>query len=123
MGPVLQLDPVSGTPLAILGTFLLATAFYAVTAHIAARYVLGEVPFSRALLVGIVPALAVVILQRFGPALVIGLSLLADFLAIQWIYRLTPGRAGLVAIVHYTVSAILGITLFNLWRLLQTAPG
>jgi hypothetical protein len=117
-----QLDPAAGSLAAVVGTFLLAVSFYALTAHIAARYVLGDVRFRRALLVGVVPAVVSLLLQRYGPAVTILMTLLADFFAIRGAYRLGNRLAGLVALVHYTVTAILGITLVNLIGLLSTAP-
>lgn len=122
MFPVAQLDPAAGGPIAYLGTFLLAAAFYSLTAHIAARYVLGSVPFTRALYVGPVPAAVAILLQQYGPAIVIVVSLAVDLLAIRVVYRLRWRTTSLVAVIHYTVSAIAGITLFNLVRLLSTAP-
>ena len=118
-----QLSPASGPPRAYLGTFLLAASFYAVTAHIAARYVLGDVPVRRAVLVGVVPAAVGLALQQYGPATVIAVSVVADYIAIRYVYRLSLRMAAGVSVVHYTVSAILGITLFNLIRLIGTMPG
>ena len=118
-----QLDPATGPPLAVLGTFLVAAGFYALTAHLAARYVLGTVPVRPALGVGVVLAAVALALRSFGPAPVIAASLAADVAAIKGLYRLAWRQTALVAVVHYTVSAILGITLFNLVRLLATAPG
>jgi hypothetical protein len=122
-GAIAQLEPATGPPLAVLGTFLLAASFYALTAHIAARYVLGEVSGRPAIGVGAVLAVVALLLQSFGPAPVIAASLTADVVAIKTLYRLGWRSTTLVALVHYTVSAILGITLFNLVRLLATAPG
>lgn len=113
---------VPGGVIAIVGTFLLTVFFYAVTAHIAARYVLGDVPVSRALAVGVVPAVVSFLLQQYGPAVSILVAAGADLVAIQAIYRLKYRTAAIVALVHYTVAAILGITIFNLVRLLSTAP-
>ncbi|MDX1747395.1 MAG: hypothetical protein R3324_15775 [Halobacteriales archaeon] len=118
-----QLNPATGPPEAFVGTFLLATAFYAVTAHIAARYVLGDVPFVRAARVGPVPALVGLALQQWGPAVVIAVSVVVDYVAIRYSYRLSLKMAGAVSLIHYTVSAIAGITVFNLVRLLGTMPG
>jgi hypothetical protein len=119
---VAQLDPASGPPLAVVGTFLLATAFYALTAHIAARYVLGSVPIRPAAGVGVVLAGVALVLRSFGPATVIAVSLAADVAAINRLYGVDWRPTLLVAVVHYTVSALLGLTLFNLLRLLATAP-
>ncbi|PSP55600.1 hypothetical protein BRC82_04790 [Halobacteriales archaeon QS_1_67_19] len=107
---------------ALVATFLLAVLFYGATAHIAARYVLGDAPIGRAFLVGIVPALVSFALRPYAPAIVIPLAAGADFFAIRAVYRLQYRTAGLVAAAHYTVSAIAGITVFNLVRLLGTAP-
>jgi hypothetical protein len=63
------------------------------------------------------------LLQQYGPAIVIVVSLAADFLAIRVVYRLKYRTTTLVAVAHYTVSALLGITIFNLVSLLGTAPG
>jgi len=111
------------TPLvALVGTFLLAVLFYGVTAHIAARYVLGDVPLVRAFAVGVVPAVVAFALQAYGPALVIAVSAAADFFAIKAVYRLKYRTTVVVTLAHYTVSALVGITIFNLVRLLATAP-
>jgi hypothetical protein len=118
-----QLNPAAGGVLAYLGTFLLAALFYTLTAHIAARYVLGTVPLKRAAIVGLVPAAIALLLQQYGPAIVIAVSLAADFLAIRVVYRLKYRTTTLVAVAHCTVSALLGITIFNLVSLLGTAPG
>lgn len=117
-----QPDPATGPPLAVLGTFLLTGAFYALTAHIAARYVLGDVPVKPALGVGLVLAVVALLLRSFGPAPVIAVSLAIDVGAIKSLYRRNWRHTLLVAVAHYTVSAILGITLYNVVRLLGTAP-
>ena len=108
---------------AIVGTFLLTVVFYSITAHIAARYVLGSVPIRLAFAVGLVPALISFLLQQYGGVVVIVLAAAADFVAIQAVYRLKYRTAGLIAVVHYTVAALLGLAIFNLVRLLATAPG
>ncbi|WP_138796488.1 hypothetical protein [Halostella sp. PRR32] len=122
MAFVAQLDPAGGTLVAYVGTFLIFALGYSVTAHIAARYVLGEVSARRALLVGPVPAAASVLLQQYGPAITIGVTMFGDYLAIRSAYRLNYRLAGLVAVIHYTVTVIAGITLVNLVGLLGTAP-
>ncbi|MFB6354861.1 MAG: hypothetical protein ABEJ92_12345 [Halobacteriales archaeon] len=118
-----QLAPASGPAAAIAGTVLLAAGFYALTAHLAARYVLGSVPVRPAVGVGVVLAVVALLLRPFGPAPVIATSLAIDVAAIKGFYRVGWRATALVAVTHYTVSAILGITLFNLVRLLATAPG
>jgi hypothetical protein len=117
-----QLDPAAGGPIAFLGTFLVAAIFYALTLHLAARYVLGDVPLQRAFVVGPILALAAILLQRYGPAIVIVATLGLDAFAISAVYRLSWRSTALVAVAHYTLAAIVGITIFNLVALLQTAP-
>jgi hypothetical protein len=117
-----QLDPAAGGPLAFLGTFVLAAIFYALTLHVAARYVLGDAPVKRALLVGPVLAVAAILLQRYGPAVVIASTLALDAFAISAVYRLSWKSTAFVAVIHYTVAVIVGITIFNLIALLSTAP-
>ena len=123
LGAVAQLDPATGPPLAVAGTFLLAAAFYALTAHLAARYVLGTVPVLPAVGVGVALAAVALALRPVGPAPVIAVSLAVDAVAIKLLYGLAWRRTAMVALAHYGLAAILGITLFNLARLLATAPG
>lgn len=113
---------VPGGIVALVGTFLVTFLFYAATVHIAARYVLGDVPVSRALAVGVVPAVVSFLLQQYGPAVSIVVAAGADLIAIQAVYRLRYRTAAVVALVHYTVAAIAGITIYNLIALLSTAP-
>lgn len=115
---VLQLDPASGPPTAVVGTFLLAALFYALTAHLAARYVLGSVPVLPAAGVGLVLASVALLLRSFGPAPVIVVSLAVDVAAIKTFYGLEWRDTALVAVGHYTVSALIGVGLFNLVQLL-----
>lgn len=121
--PLAQLEPATGPPIAVAGTFLLAALFYAITAHLAARYVIGSVPVVPAIGVGIVLAAVAFLLRSFGPAPVIAASLTIDLVAIKRFYDLDWRPTMLVTVAHYALSAILGITLFNLARLLATAPG
>jgi hypothetical protein len=108
---------------ALVGTFLLTVLFYSITAHIAARYVLGGVPILRAFVVGVVPAVISFALQAYqNPIIIIVIALAADFFTIRAVYRLKYKTAGVVALAHYTVSALVGITILNLVRLLGTAP-
>lgn len=107
---------------ALVVTFLLAVLFYGVTAHIAARYVLGSVPIQRAFLVGVVPAIISFALQSWGPAVVIPIAATADFFAIRAVYRLKYKTTALVTLAHYTLGVLFGITILNLVRLLGTAP-
>lgn len=120
--PPIQIDPAARGPIAFLGTFLVAAVFYSLTLHIAARYVLGDVPIKRAFVVGVVLAGAAMLLQQYGPAIVIVTTLGLDAFAISAVYRLSWKSTAFVAVIHYTVAVIAGITVFNLVALLSTVP-
>ncbi|MFC6837125.1 DUF7473 family protein [Halomarina ordinaria] len=122
--PVLQdVVPTAGGPLAVLGTFVVLTLLFALTAHIAARYVLGDVPYSRALLVGPVPAGVTLLLQQYPTWAMILVGLVGDFLAIRLVYRVRAKLGTLITVVHYAVTVILSLTVTNLLFILSSAPG
>jgi len=105
---------------AVFGTLLIAAVFYGVTAHVAARYVLGDVHFEQGLLVGIVPATILVVgvwLLGEGIGLYVALvgALVGDFVAIDRVYD--PGIKWSIAVtlVHYAVSVLLGVWVTSLF--------
>ncbi len=116
--PIAQLAPASGQPVALLGTFLLALAFYAATAFLAARYVLGEAEGLPSAGVGLVLAVVSLLLDPFGPAVVLVLSVAADAVAVNRFFGLGRRDTALVTAAHVVLSVVLGIALFNLARLL-----
>ena len=120
---VLQLAPVSGPPLAVIGTFVLAAVFYGTTAYLAARYVLGEAPVLPAAWVGVILAAVALLLGPFGPLTVIAVSLAVDLVAIKGLFGLEWRETALVTLGHYVLGAILGVAVFNLVRLLSGPPG
>lgn len=108
-----------GPLLSVLGTLLIAAVFYGFTAHVAARYVLGDVEIEQGLLVGLVPAtifvVGVAVLGRgVGLLVALALALVGDFLAIDRVYD--PGRKWSVAVtvVHYAVTVLIGLLVANL---------
>lgn len=109
--PLQSVDPAAGTPLQFLGTFVLAVLFYAITAHVAARFVLGETPLKLALGVGVAPALASILLQQYGFLVVAPTALLLDFAAFHALYRIRYRTAAIAAIMHFTISVIVGLAL------------
>ena len=119
---VLQATPKPGTIPAIVGTFVLGALFYSLTAHIAARYVLGDVSPKRALVVGPVPVLVSLLLIEFPVILILVVGLVADFAAIHAVYRLKYRTAAFVTVVHYTVSILLIFILAYAIALFSTAP-
>lgn len=103
-------------------SFLVVGLGFCLTLHIAARYVLGDVPAKKAL-AGFVPAVIVFSLTLTGrPIPAAALALVADVIVIQSVYSIPYRRAGLVTIVHFTVSFLLSFALQNLIALLETAP-
>lgn len=117
------IDPAAGGPLAYLGTFLLATAFYGVTLHIAARYVLGDVRVRRAFTVAPALGAASLLLQQWGPLVVLPLTFAIAYAAILIVYKTDYKVTLVISIVYYTVAALIGFTVINLVRLFATAPG
>jgi hypothetical protein len=106
--------------LAVLGTLFVAALFYGLTAHVAARYVLGDVKIEQGLLVGPVPAaifvLGVQVLgQGVGLLVALAAALVGDFLAIDRVYD--PGKkwSAAVTVVHYTVTVLVVLMLSSLF--------
>lgn len=115
----------SGTaPLAVVGTVALFALFLSLTAHIAARNVLGDVAARRALLVGPVPAVVAVVATTFGvfPALGVVVALALDAVAVHLVYAQPPRLTAYVTAIHVVVSVILGAVLFSLLALFSSAP-
>jgi Flp pilus assembly pilin Flp len=115
--PVLSVIP--DTVPAVFGTLLIATVFYGITAHLAARFVLGDVRIEYGLMVGAVPAVLIVVgvqLLGGGPGvlLVIITALVADFFAIKRFYDTDRRFAGAITISHFAISILLGSVLTSL---------
>jgi hypothetical protein len=119
---VTQIEPVQGGPLAFLGTMLVGWLFFSFTAQIAARYLLGDVPWKRALAVGAVPAVTTVALGRYSVVLIAAVSLAVDAAAIHAVYRVRSRPAGPVAVGHYVASVLLAALVAYLLALFSTAP-
>lgn len=126
-GVALQSGITGGGPVAILVTFLLVSAFYAVTLHLAATFFIGEVESQRAAYVGPVPAAVSILLGQYGlegvwiisPGLALVLSfaliLITDAMAISRAYDLAPRPTAVLTALHFAFAAVLGVALFNLF--------
>jgi len=124
-----------GLVVAVVGLYLGLAAFLSLTAFVAARNVLGDVPVQNALLVGPVPALAsflqgAVPVLREGPLplLLAALALALDFAAIRWAYDVENRMAAYVTFVHAIVSVIMavilvGVAVLVLGQLAGGGPG
>jgi hypothetical protein len=116
----LQADATGVGPLALIVTFLLTSLFYAVTLHLAATFFIGDVPSQRAAYVGPVPAAVSILLQQYGlnSSLLVGVAVLAtlvaDLLAVSFVYRLTLRSAVPLVLLHFGFAALLGVALANL---------
>lgn len=124
--PVLQSTPILQTsPVAVAGTVGSLMVLLTVTAHVAARNVLGDVPFQNALGVGPVVAPFATLPEAFGvqPALAIALALVVDFLAIDYLYGQRWQLSAYVTLIHAVVSVLLGAVLVSIFLLLTSAPG
>ncbi|MFB6268999.1 MAG: hypothetical protein ABEH83_03585 [Halobacterium sp.] len=120
---VAQVQPAPGTLGQYAATFLGGWLLFAFTAHVAATYVLGDVPWKRAALVGLAPAVATIALVRYTPLVIVAVSLAADFAAVHAVYRVKYRTAALVVVMHYVVSLALVLLAANLLALAGTAPG
>jgi hypothetical protein len=116
-------------PLAVAGTFASFALFLSITAHIAARNVLGDVPVRNAFVVGPVPAAVSILVATFaaGNSAVIFLgvvtAILLDGVAIRALYDESTRLAAYITFIHFVVSVILGTIVFGVWALAISAPG
>ncbi|MBV0925529.1 hypothetical protein KTS45_15085 [Halomicroarcula limicola] len=126
----------AGTPsltggglLAIVVTLLLTWAFYAVTLHLAATFFIGETPSQLAAKAAIVPAIVSLLLQSYGvetgvvsPSLgvlvVILATMIADGIAISFVYRLSTRSTAPLVVLHFAFAAVLGFALNNIFGLI-----
>ncbi|WP_256288555.1 DUF7473 family protein [Halobellus inordinatus] len=115
----------AGSPIAIAGTFASFAIFLSITAHIAARNVLGDVPVRNAFVVGPVPAVVAILVTTFGVNPFVGLAaaLVLDGVAIALLYEQTRRLSAYITLIHFVVSVILGTIIFGVLALLTSAPG
>ena len=116
-------------PLAVAGTFASFAVFLSITAHIAARNVLGDVPVRNAFVVGPVPATVSVVVATFAagnsPLIFAGVAtaIVLDGVAIRALYDESTRLAAYITFIHFVVSVILGTIVFGVWALSISAPG
>jgi len=114
----------SGGPTAVVGTLVLFALYLSVTAHLAARNVLGDVPPRTALAVGPVPAIvaAVGVTAGLPPALTVVAAVGLDFAAIRYAYDRPRAVAAYVTVIHLVITVLIAIVLGGIARLLATRP-
>ena len=124
-GPTLSTLPlqVAGAA-AVAGTLAAFALFLSVTAHLAARNVLGDVPIRNAFGVGPLPAGIAFVFATFEwPAFVgILVAIAVDAAAIKLLYERSAKLTAYVTAIHVVVSIILGVVVFGVWSLALTAP-
>jgi len=109
------IDLTGGGILALFVTILLATIFYAITLHLAAVFFVGDVPTQRAVMAAPVPAVTSLLLQQWGPAIVIPVTLLGDLVAIRFSYKLPVTSSVVLTLLHFAFSVALIIPLNNIF--------
>ena len=113
------------TPLSVLVTTVVFALFLSITAHLAARNVLGDVDPRRALYVGPLPAMIGIVGVGFAApeALLIPVVLLVDGLMFAWSYdqprRIVVG----MTVIHAVITTLLVSVLLGISVLLSTMPG
>ena len=115
----------SPSPTAVLGTVGLLALFLSLTAHLAARNVLGDVAAVKALGVGVGPAVisTVTTLLSLPSAIGVGLALAVDAGAIHLLYRQPRRTTALITAIHAIVTVILGAVVGGAAILYLSAPG
>ena len=128
--PVFAPAPAAALPLqaavvSVLGTYLLFSLFLSLTAFLAARNVLGDVPWRRYLVVG--PPLAAIafLSATFGlnPFLALLAAVLIDAGLIARIHAVRPRVIAGITLIHFVVSVLLGAVVFGVVTLAGTMPG
>lgn len=114
----------SVTPTQIAGTVAGLALFLSLTAHLAARNVLGDVPIRRAFVVGPVPAVIAVVFVAFEvPAFVtVPVALAADATVLKFVYGRDLRVTAFVLLIHVVVSILLAVVLFGTVLLVLSAP-
>lgn len=116
-------------PLAVAGTFASFAVFLSVTAHIAARNVLGDVPIRNAVVVGPIPAAISTLVAAFAAdnsgviAAGFAAAIVLDGAVIRTLYDGSTRIAAYITFIHFVVSVILGAIVFGVWALAISAPG
>jgi hypothetical protein len=114
----------SPSPIAAVGTVGLLAIFFSVTAHLAARNVLGDVAPLKALGVGIGPAVVSLATQLFSlpGGLGVAVALAVDGVAIHYLYGEPPRTSAYITAIHVVITVILGAVLTGAVALFVSAP-
>jgi ABC-type sugar transport system permease subunit len=113
---------------AVIGTYLVFTAFLSLTTHLAARNVLGDVHPDRSLQVGpFTAAVSFVFLLVLGtdwyvPLLAVPTAVAVDVTAIRRVYDLDWRLAVYVTFIHAVITVLLAAVIGAALSLLARSP-
>ena len=100
---------------------LAAVAGFCLVLLLGDRYLdlVGNLDNTR-LAVGVLCLLAVVslLLQRWGPAVVIPVTVASDVAVISFVYRMRLRTAAVLALLHFAFAAAIGLALYNIIQFL-----
>jgi len=117
--------PLQAVAVSVIGTYLLFALFLSFTAFLAARNVLGDVPWRRYLVVG--PPLAAIafLSATFGLNSFLALlaALLVDAGLVARLHAIRPRLVVAITVIHFVVSVLLGAVVFGVVTLVGTMPG
>lgn len=117
--------PLQAAVVSVLGTYLLFALFLSLTAFLAARNVLGDVPWRRYLVVG--PPLAAIAFSSatFGlnPYLALLVAVLIDAGLVARLHAVRPRLVAAITLIHFVISVLFGAIVFGVVVLVGTMPG
>jgi len=118
-----MVEPVTGGPLAFLGTVVSAWLFLSFTAQISASFFRGEAPWRRAAVVGVVPTVVTAAMISFDPWAILLVALPSDLVAFRVVYHTRTRSAALLTGMHTVATVALAVVLAQLVLLFVSAPG
>lgn len=117
--------PLQAGGLAVAGSVVSFALFLAVTAHVAARNVLGDAPLGPAVVVGTLVAGVAFVTTALGvnPFLGLGLALVLEWVVVERGYGVGSRLAAYVVFIHFVVTVLVGAIGYGLLALYASAPG
>ena len=112
----LQAGVVGGGPLALLVTFLVATAVSAVTLHLAALWVLGDEPHQRAVKAAPAPVVLAMLFSQYSPAVILAVAFLGAVVAVRYVYGLTTRGAVFVSVFYLAITTVFAFAFANVFQ-------
>jgi hypothetical protein len=119
----LQTAPV-GSPVSVAVTVGLFALFLALTAHLAARNVLGDVAVTKAFVVSPLPAALAALPPALGvnSFLALAAAVVVDGVAIKYAYGRSAALSAYITLIHVVISIILGTIIVGILLLAASAP-